>query len=213
MRSVSNLLNKRFGRWHVVKFGEFRPENSGRQRPFWECRCDCGKMRFVSGNSLMRGVSQSCGCVQQRVRSHGFCQGGHAGTNPTYKIWSGMRARCQCPTNKAYRYYGARGIMVCERWQNFENFYSDMGERPPGLTIERMDNNKGYFPDNCKWATMDEQYKNKRKPSTVKLTAGQVRCIRMLKGQKTAAAIASIYGIRSHVVYKVLANKTWREIL
>lgn len=212
MRPGRDLANKRFGKWLVLGFGQFKTDACGRQRPFWECCCDCGKKKIVSENSLARGISKSCGCVQQRVRSHGFCQGGYTGTSPTYKIWMGMRARCQSPTNKAYRYYGARGITICERWQVFENFLADMGERPVGLTIERKDNNKGYSPDNCRWASMEEQWKNKRKPSTTQLTPAQVQCVRILRGQKTAIAIAAIYEVSKTAIYGVLTKRTWNDL-
>lgn len=212
MQSGRDLSNQRFGRWVVLGFGRFKVDACGRYRPFWECRCDCGKERLVSGQSLTRGVSNSCGCVQRRVRSHGFCQGGHAGTNATYKIWNGMKARCQSSKNKAYRFYGGRGITVCERWQKFENFYADMGERPTGLSIERIDNNKGYSPENCCWATMEDQWKNKRKASTTQLTPAQVQCVRMLRGQKTAIAIAAIYEVSKTAVYGVLTRRTWNDL-
>lgn len=97
---------------------------------------------------------------------------------PEYRIWVWMKQRCNNPNNTGYHKYGGRGIKVCKRWLRFESFYRDMGDRPKGLTLERINNSKGYFPDNCKWATWKEQANNSRKNVVieykgVKLTMAQ----------------------------------------
>lgn len=150
-------IGKRFGRLLVVSFD--RHSSSGHD--FWLCRCDCGNEKVIQAGSLWRGHTRSCGCItKERMRIKQFRHGWH-GTS-TYNIWCSMRERCGNPKHQAYAGYGGRGITVCERWQSFENFLSDMGERPYGLSLERRENNQGYSKDNCVWATRKQQSSNRR---------------------------------------------------
>lgn len=132
-----------------------------RDRQF-ACKCDCGEEKIIRSASLRRGA-ESCGCI--RVERHPVKHGhSYKGKNsPTYRVWAGMIRRCEAPNAVGYQWYGGRGIKVCDRWRNsFEAFLSDMGERPDGLTLERNDTNGDYEPGNCRWATMQEQTRNKR---------------------------------------------------
>jgi hypothetical protein len=157
-----NLVGLRFGRLVVLKIAQY--ENRKR---YWHCRCDCGTEKTIVGDSLRGGLTRSCGCLTRdlnivRQTTHGKT---HASI---YGVWKSMRLRCDAPTNRAYKNYGGRGIKVCDRWRTFENFLADMGEPPPGLTIERVDNDGDYAPGNCRWASYREQSRNRQK--TYRLT-------------------------------------------
>lgn len=126
----------------------------------WLCKCDCGsgKERVVQINNLRSGSTNSCGCLQaEGIPRHGMSH------TPTYNIWAGVTQRCTNPNHKQWANYGGRGIRMCDRWRNsFEAFLADMGERPEGLTLDRVDNSRDYSPENCAWSTYTQQNRNKR---------------------------------------------------
>lgn len=140
-----------YGKWVVI--GPNIPWNG--YAPKWLCRCGCGTIKSVFSGSLIAGTSKSCGCG---VNHYSFK---NKEEKAIYHVWRSMRKRCVNPKAKNFRYYGARGITICERWEKFENFLSDMGDRPKGTSLERIDNDGGYCPANCKWATTEEQNRNK----------------------------------------------------
>lgn len=159
---MENLIGKKFGRLNVVEFVEY--SKSG-HTGIWLCKCECGKRISVRGNNIKNGHTRSCGCFQDETKgSHSLRHGHTVGRrfSKTYSTWSNMKLRCLNPRNEHYRYYGGQGITICERWMVFDNFLEDMGESPEGLEIDRIDNDKGYFKENCRWVTKIENMRNKR---------------------------------------------------
>lgn len=160
MGKFIDLTGKVFGRLTVVSRVLGKHYKNGRGT-FWLCRCTCNKEIMVTVTSLRTENTQSCGCLcKQRLRethtTHGRSHGGE------YQSWEGMKGRCNNPLNKKYPSYGGRGIAVCERWETFQNFLEDMGPRPKGTSIDRINNNGNYEPGNCRWATRIVQQRNKR---------------------------------------------------
>lgn len=156
-----DLLGKVFGRLQVVSHLPSKKTDGGNSVTQWQCKCDCGQFVSVSTTHLTKGHTQSCGCraidVQRTVNvTHSM-----SGTR-TYRSWRAMINRCTNTKLAAYGRYGGRGITVTERWLSFENFHQDMGDRPEGKTLDRINNDGNYEPKNCRWATIKEQNSNKR---------------------------------------------------
>jgi hypothetical protein len=167
-----DLSGQKFGRWTVLSY--VGRNNLGKRE--WQCRCDCGTMRNVTQGNLRTGDSNSCGCLHHE-HIHDRCYiHGRDGKNPTYGSWYAMRQRCNNPNSERYDIYGALGVKICERWNDFLTFVSDMGERPLGKTLDRWPDPFGnYEPGNCRWATPKEQRNNCRR--RYKLDIGQIAYI------------------------------------
>jgi len=149
-----DLTGKSFGHLTVIKFYGVSKSRDA----MWECVCVCGNNPIMRGRHLRSGHSSSCGCIHRTGQLiHGKSIG-----DKTYYIWEAMHQRCRNKKSKYYSAYGGAGVSVCDRWNNFENFLSDMGEKPEGMSLDRIDSSGNYEPANCRWATNLEQQRNKR---------------------------------------------------
>lgn len=157
MRKI-DLTGKRFSRLVVISEADRKQGQTSR----WLCKCDCGNEKIIKGNHLTSGLTKSCGClrseiISKRVKTHGMY-----GTR-IYSIWANMLQRCYNQRERSYKYYGARGIKVCDKWKRFEGFLEDMGGTyQEHLSIDRINVNGDYCSENCKWATKEEQANNTR---------------------------------------------------
>lgn len=160
-----DITGQRFGHLTVIKYSHTDPKS---KKAVWECLCDCGKIHYVCGKELRSGNTKSCGCQKiEHTRMLKYKDGRRS--ERLYGVWNTMIRRCYCKTNKTYRFYGAKGIKVCDEWHNYPNFKKWAYENgydetaPKGeCTIDRIDFQGNYEPSNCRWVSMDVQRKNKR---------------------------------------------------
>lgn len=190
-----DLTGRQFGRWTVVRFAGI--ENKCTK---WQCICECGTERKVAAGSLKNGISKSCGCLSRDLASKRLYKHGcaiHGNYTSEFNAWMRMRNRIVNPNNNRYHRYGGRGIKVCERWASFEMFLADMGPRPsPKHSIDRIDNNGDYCPENCKWSTNKEQNRNK---STNRVITFEGKTL-------TAAEWAEVTGIKGATIRARIRN-------
>ena len=169
-----SLVGQRFGRLLVIEPAPAR----GASR-YWAAICDCGASKVVSHGSLRAGTTMSCGCLKsevaaQRMTKHGAAKRGQR--TRAYKVWAGMKARCEIVSATGYENYGGRGVRVCERWQSFAAFLEDMGQAPDGLEIDRKRTDGDYEPGNCRWVTRATNAGNKRNAHRIEF-GGEVRSV------------------------------------
>ena len=171
--AVIDKTGNKYGKLTVIGWSHsvYRSPRNGSYQ-FWLCKCECGNETVVVGNSLTKGNTTSCGCASSRRATPHYWVTHGKSRSATYKTWCGMRERCNLPNHISFKYYGARGVKVCERWMSFENFLSDMGEKPDGLTLDRIDPFGDYEPDNCRWADAKTQSANTRKAAAARKGIG-----------------------------------------
>jgi hypothetical protein len=183
-----------FSRWTVL----VREGSNVKHERLYRCLCECGSEKLVPASALTSGQSRSCGCWKaavQRARhlTHGMVE------SRTYRIWHSMRQRCENPKSRAYPDYGGRGISVCPEWVPFEGFFRDMGEAPPGATIERDNNDLGYCKSNCRWASRKVQANNTRRTHRVEVEGVAT----------TLARLAEAEGVNLRAMYYRVIEKKW----
>lgn len=187
MKSI-DLTGKTFNFLTVIQ--EAAKSNSGKRR--WLCRCVCGTEKIVHGYAITSEETKSCGCKRNELQI--AAQGTHLMSKSNiYSVWVAMKSRCINQNDKNYRWYGGRGISICDRWsESFSSFIEDMGPRPTGHSIERIDNNGPYEPSNCRWASREEQARNRS--NTKFLSIGGEK--------KPLAELADIHGLTYETVYQ-----------
>lgn len=198
-------IGKIYNRYTVIDV-EIRKDLRGLKTTWGKCLCQCGNIKFVRMAALKSGQTKSCGCFaidlsKKRVGDKStFYKHGHninGKLSPTLSTWRSMLSRCNIKTSTSYKNYGLKGVKICKRWLEFNNFFQDMGERPSiKHTIDRIDNSKGYSKENCRWATKSEQAIN-RKTTRFYTIDGETKCLKEW---------AKFYNIKYLIVFKRMAR-------
>ena len=197
-----NLAGKKFGKLLVVK--EIK---DGTKMSKWLCHCDCGTKDFIArGTRLNQGITDNCGCdtinkVTKSQTKHGMRY------TPFYHVWVSMKQRCNNPNTANSKYYNERGIVICDEWLIFQNFFDDMYESyKEGYFFDRINNDLGYYKENCRWVTTLESNRNKRSTLT------KEKVLEIRNSNKTKTQLAKEYGVNYTTIVNVLTNRTWKDV-
>lgn len=182
-------------------------EKTNRVGALWECQCECGTRFIAESYKLRTGHTTSCGCHRRKALLKSRTIHGRANKSHTYRTWKEMRQRCMNPKSDKFHWYGGRGITICERWMEYQNFLSDMGERPTGMTLDRIDNDGPYSPENCRWATHIEQTRKQKKNVLSEELANQMRADRA--AGMTFKQLGEKYGVSDTTAHRCCMRRTW----
>jgi hypothetical protein len=203
-----DITGNKFNRLTAIK-----RHGSYAQSPTWLFECDCGRQKVIRKVKVTSGYTKSCGCLRvdiavERLKKMPSNKTHNLSKMKAYNVWQQMIRRCNDPDHPAYRNYGGRGISVCERWLSVENFYQDMGEPSPGMSLERTNNDRGYEPLNCRWASWTEQRRNSRQN---KLTKHQVDRIREFRSVGIGCCeLARTFGVSPSSITAICNGTNWR---
>lgn len=205
MPKFTDLSGRQFGAWNVVRLAERKRGGS-----VYECVCKCGTIRLVHRSNLVAGKTQSCGCekaakIAEKRTTHGHSRSINKPASKVYNCWSSMIDRCSNPRNSAYDRYGGRGIIVCERWKSFENFLADMGNPYAWQSIDRINVNGNYEPDNCRWASDKQQARNTRRTKFTEQMVTEIRA-----GKIGVAEAINMTGCSRSAYYMAKRGNNWK---
>ena len=205
MGKFTDLTGKTFGNWNVLRW--VRSERGG---SVYECVCKCGTKRIIFRSNLISGKTKSCGCAKSEIISrtkikHGFAANSSRKAKRIYTIWGSMMNRCFNPSNHAYHNYGGRGITVCDRWKDFENFLLDMGQPKDDQSIDRINNDGNYEPGNCRWSDNFEQMRNTSRTKLTDEIASQIK-----SGKISMREVCEITGCSPSTYYAVKKGINWK---
>ena len=209
-----NLIGEKYGRLLVLEEGEKEVRPSGRKYRTWVCQCECGEVIEAKTQDLRSGDTKSCGClIKDKLTARNKENAIHNMRNTSeYRIWCRMKERCFNSNHKSYDRYGGRGITICDQWLNsFEQFYKDMGARPtPQHTIDRINPDEDYEPNNCRWATNEQQQQNR---TNNKLDEQKVKeILYLLDAGELPKTIANLYRVSTSMIYNIKNKKMWKNI-
>lgn len=199
MGRFKDMTGKKIGRWEVLRRVENKIVSSTNQYAMFLCRCECGTEKKLTGKVLRRGVVKSCGCLKAELvgdinKTHGLSN------HRLYGLWCGIRTRCNNENATGYKNYGGRGIKMCSEWDDFETFLKDMEPTyVEGLTIDRIDVNKGYYKENCRWVTPAVQSMNKRDNVKVNYRGQKIRLLKLAQSSN----------VFYKVIYQRVVNYGW----
>jgi hypothetical protein len=201
--SAIDLTNQKFARLLVV----CRSEKKSKVGAIWRCLCDCGKYADAPTLKLRNGLIKSCGCWRHEMAGVTSTTHGLSNKSRTYRTWKEMRQRCMNPNSDKWKWYGGRGISIDPAWDDFTVFLADMGDRPEGMTLDRIDNNESYCKENCRWASHIDQTQKQKKN---KLSVHLAQCLRADRAAGMQYRdLGKKYGISATTAHRCAVGITW----